>query len=170
MNISTNRFHIFDLLIILLIIGVIVSNYIWLKLDEYPVEGHELIGLIPAVHVCRDLTGMGNPYKAYDHILGKYNFMLAYPPLSFLIVVLFYFLFGLQGQMVVMVNSLYITITLLCTYLIGKNIFNKPTGLLAALILSSFPGFIYFSHMYHIEFNLMAYVVRSLFTYKNKFL
>jgi len=150
MHIFNLKPNIWNLLIVFLVVAVLLSNYIWLKLDQYPVEGHELVGLIPAVQVYRDLTGMGNTYRAYDNIFGKYNFVLAYPPLSFLIVVLFYFIFGLQGQMVVMVNSLYIAMALLCVYLIGKTLFDKPTGLLAALVLSSFPGFISFSRIYYI--------------------
>lgn len=162
LNIKLNKFNICGLLIVLLIIGVILSNYIWLKIDQYPAEGHELAGLIPAVQAYRELKGMENTYKMYDRILGRYYVPFC-PPLSYLIVVLFYFLFGLQDQMVVMVNSLYIAVTLVCVYLIGKNIFNKRIGLLSTFILSSFPGFISFSRVYWIEFGLMAYVSLNLY-------
>lgn len=166
--IGLSKFNICDLLIGILIIGVLLSNYIWLKIDESPPWGHELSGVIPAVQVYRELKGMENPYKLYDKILGKYNPLI--PPLSFLLVALFYLLFGLQGQMVLMVNSLYIALTLITVYLIGKHIFNTPTGLLAAFILSSFPGFIAFSRQYWIEFGLMAYVsLDLLFLLKTNF-
>lgn len=158
-----NKFNIYNLFIFFLLIGILLSNYLWLKIDGRPVEGHGLVGLVPAVQIYRELNGLENSFKNYDHILGVYNETLFYPPLSFLAVTLFYLLFGLQGQMVVMVNSIYIAVALICIYLIGKDIFNKPTGLLAAFILSSFPGFIAFSRLYWIEFGLMAYVTLDLY-------
>lgn len=167
MNSRGAKFQKCDLLILLLVGGVLLNNYIWLKIDGDPVGGHELLGLIPAVQAYKELKGLkdssyDNP--DYDKILGRYNGSIVYPPLSFLIVILYYFLFGLQGQMVLMVNSIYIILTLVSVYLIAKEIFNERIGLLSAFILFSFPGYIGFSRCeYWIEFGMMAYVTLVLY-------
>lgn len=145
-------------------IGALFTNYLWLKMDQYPVEGHELMGLTPIAQIYRGLMDKQYPYsQLYDKILNSSGIFFGYPPLSFLVVLLFYLIFGPQGQMVVMVNSIYIVLAIVCVYLIGKHIFNKPTGLLAAFILSSFPGFIGFSRQYWIEFGLIGYVCLDLY-------
>lgn len=162
------KLNICNLLIILLLIGVIIGNYIWLKIDQFPAEGHGLGALYPAVEIymakLKDIKGSGQLWQAIPAImLNKHCGALAYPPLSFLVLELFYILFGPQGQMVIMVNSIYIVLAIIFTYLIGKNIFNGFIGLLAVFILTSFPGFISFSRQYWIEFGLIGYVCLDIY-------
>lgn len=155
------KVHSADLLIILLIAGVNFANYFWLMLDSYPPVGHGLSGILPAVLAYREFKGLPNSYAMYDHLWGMY--IPANPPLSFLVVLVFLLLFGPVGQMVVMVNALYVTVALLCVYAIGRRIGGPWIGLLSAFVLSSFPGFIAFSRVYVVEFGLLAYVALSLY-------
>lgn len=106
-----HKFNIYDLLIFFLLIGILFSNYLWLKIDKYPVEGHELQDLTPAARAYIDLTSKGNTSKPglfnilNDFLKAGHQRASSYGPLSFSILLLFYFLFGLQGQMAVMVNK-----------------------------------------------------------------
>jgi len=150
--------------VIFLIAAVIISLYLWLSFDAYPIAGHDLLGIFPSVQLVRDIKGWGNDHLLYDMPVGRYyGSLLNYPPLSFIVLAYYYLIFGLQGQMAIMVNAFYICLILGTVYLIGKELFDAKTGLLAAFLLSCFPGFIAFSRSYWLEFGVIAYVCMVIY-------
>jgi len=141
----------------ILIAAMIIGNFFWLILDQYPIEGHDLLGVLPAAQLARHFNGLENRQPLFTSVWGSYCGNLHYPPLSFLILGGFYSVLGLQGQMSAMINSLYIILILSCVYLLGKQLFDSKTGFFSALILSFFPGFVALSRDYWIEFGLIGY-------------
>ena len=90
--------------------------------------------------------------------LGEYN---NWPPLTDAFYGLSLFLFG-QEEWAVRVLPILLSLgTIVLVYLIGKEIFNMETGLLAALLLAILPGDIYFAGIatftFFIAFTIWAY-------------
>jgi len=61
------------------------------------------------------------------------------PPLSHLIAVPFYRVFGVSTDVALMRNGLYVAVLLLSVYGIGRKMYNAQIGLLAAFMVSTYP-------------------------------
>ncbi|KPK96878.1 MAG: hypothetical protein AMJ95_11880 [Omnitrophica WOR_2 bacterium SM23_72] len=129
-----------------LVAGIVVIhflvNYIWLKLDNFPLwfdfGGYykRSIDLFYAsqkgwVDFVQALQGVGRYYEAY------FPYRLILPLFS----LPWYYLFGLSTDTAVMSSFLFMAIALFFTYAIASKLFDRPTGVLAAFILSTSPAF-----------------------------
>ncbi len=85
------------------------------------------------------------------------------PPLVFLMASLLYRIFGLSTDVALMSNSLYVAILLLAVYGIGKSIYGKAVGLLAALLTSLFPILFALSRTFYVDYALAAFVSLSIY-------
>jgi hypothetical protein len=162
----------------ILILSVVLVNLIWLTRDKRAPIGNGLTDLLPAlsfylslkdIHfsvydlatMFTSLSTLKNFFISIGSYLRAYFFI--YPPLVPVSYALTYFLFGINSQMELAVNSIYLALALFSIYGIGKKIFNEKTGLLAAFVFSSFPGIVSMSRRIYSEFILMCMIVISLF-------
>lgn len=85
------------------------------------------------------------------------------PPLSHLIAVPFYRLFGLSTDVALMRNGLYVAVLLLSVYGIGRRMYNAQIGLLAAFMVSTYPILFSLSRMPYVDYALTAMVALSIY-------
>ncbi len=85
------------------------------------------------------------------------------PPLSHLVAVPIYRLFGVSTDVALMRNAVFVAMLLFSVYGIGKRLFDRRVGLLAALIVSTYPILFSISRMPYIDYTLAAMVALSVY-------
>jgi len=83
------------------------------------------------------------------------------PPFLVMFSIPFYLLFGITQITARMINVLFIFILVFSVYFSGKRLQNKTTGLVACVILLSFPAIIGHSRLYFLDFSLTCLVALS---------
>lgn len=153
-----NRKRLLPLLILAaLLLFHIVNNWIWLSTNLVIVGWDRPRHLIESLRYNDLLKNLSYPSFFEAFTLSGY-----YPPLFHLLIVAFYKLFGLSADVAAMVNSLFLAILLSSTYLIGRKLWGRGEGLLAAFLLSTFPMIFALSRYTYIEFALTAMVALSI--------
>lgn len=108
----------------------------------------------------------------YNDILGAVNirtFFEAFtwswnrPPLRHLVAVPFYRLFGVSTDVALMSNSVFIVILLFSVYGIGKKMYDRRVGLMAAFLLSTYPVLFGISRLSYVDYALTAMVSLSIY-------
>ncbi len=80
------------------------------------------------------------------------------PPLRHLTAVPFYRLFGVSTDVALMSNAVFIVILLFSVYGIGKRMYGRSTGLLAAFLVSMYPVLFGISRLSYVDYALTAMV------------
>jgi len=134
---NKKTFCIYYILLFLLITASILVNFNWIKNDERPIscEDEYLLGQSAYVYF-ENLHGLA----LYKKILN-----LNYPPFVPLLVYASFRVFGPFDDSAFYVNLLFWPVLILSCFFLGKKLYNKKTGLLAAFILSTLPPIIIFS-------------------------
>ncbi|MDP2922951.1 MAG: glycosyltransferase family 39 protein, partial [Candidatus Omnitrophota bacterium] len=135
------------LLLLLIVAFHGINNYIVLKKDTVPLNGHESANYMNSLQIYR----------------GSLQFDPFYPPLMVLASQPLYRLFGTDYDTAVMTNMIFFAILIFSTYGIGKMIQDEKTGLLAAFTVSMFPAIFGFSRIYLPDFALTAVTALSIF-------
>lgn len=86
-----------------------------------------------------------------------------YPPLYHVSTTPLYYIFGSSIDVAMCTNLIYLVILLLSVYGIGKTMFSRETGLLAAVVVSFYPFLIHYQRDYMLEFPLIAMVALSTY-------
>ncbi len=147
------KIHI--VLIVSLWIVSVVSQFIWLKLERLPPLGDGIRYLLRGM----EFFGIYSEKGLGAFCKEMFKSVDALPPSIEITYFLYYKLFGISTEMELMVNSIYLGIGIIGVYCIAKYLFNKNTGLLAALIFTSFPAVLVFSRLGFREFHIMCSVV-----------
>jgi len=135
-----------------------VNNYIWLALDNFPFGADELGHLengITVSRIMRDPLGLFTLETVFPHKLGPLHYFTS------LALVLF---FGYSHLAFMMTATAFFILLLTVVYLIGKELKDASTGLLAAFILSMYPIVFHFSRKYSYEMAMMATVALSIYS------
>ena len=85
------------------------------------------------------------------------------PPLSHLVAVPIYRLFGVSTDVALMRNAVFVAMLLFSVYGIGKRLFDRRVGLLAAFIVSTYPILFSISRMPYVDYTLAAMVALSVY-------
>ncbi|HUW95584.1 MAG TPA: glycosyltransferase family 39 protein [Anaerolineae bacterium] len=85
------------------------------------------------------------------------------PPLSHLVAVPLYRLFGTSTDVALMRNAIFVAMLLFSVYGIGKRLFARKVGLLAAFIVSTYPILFSISRMPYVDYSLAAMVSLSIY-------
>lgn len=110
----------------------LLANWVWLS-SNVTLAGRDQSSHLWKSLVCNDLLRHFNPVSLFQVIvLDKFR-----PPLLFFSAVVFYRLFGLSTDVALISNSLCWALILFSTYGIGKRIYDKSVGLLAAFLVST---------------------------------
>ncbi len=136
----------------------LLANWAWLSSNVTLVGWDQPSHLWKSL-VCNELLRQSNPVSLFQAIvLSKFR-----PPLLFFSTVVFYRLFGLSTDVALMSNSPYWALILLSTYGIGKRVYDRNVGLLAAFLVSTFPLIFSLSRSFYFEFALAAMVSLSIY-------
>ncbi|MBT4351660.1 hypothetical protein HOD20_03970, partial [archaeon] len=85
-----------------------------------------------------------------------------YPPLNRLVVLPFYFLFGVSEDVASISNLFYFIIIVFSVYYIGKKIYSSECGFYSSIILSLFTGVFSFSRVFLPDYPLLGIVSLSI--------
>lgn len=135
-----------------------LSDHIWLKLESMPPGWDESDHLTKSLEYYNILTNPGS--GMFSNLIQVDNY---YPPFYHFSTVLSYFLFGTSMHAAISINIFYFSILLFSVYGIGKYLYNKETGLLAAVFISLYPSMVGMRRFYLIEVALVATVALSIY-------
>ncbi|KAF5058790.1 Dolichyl-phosphate-mannose-protein mannosyltransferase [anaerobic digester metagenome] len=145
-------------ILILLLVYVVLYSF---NLDKFPiVTGDENWFINPAY----DLAMFGK--MGTSMIYGFYNianFTYWQPPLFILLLATFFKLFGFGIVQARMVSVFLGFLTVLLTYLLGLELYNKKIGLLASLLMISNPLFFLISRTVRMEIAVACFMVTALY-------
>lgn len=138
-------------------------NYIWLKIDTFPLwfdYGQYFTRSINFYHLT-----LGLPLSFQRAVLGT---GMSYKPLLHrvllpIVAVPFYYIFDVSADIAVMSCVVFLTAALSATYGIASKIFGRRTGILAAFILSVSPGFFTLSRRFSPEFAVIGLVALTIY-------
>lgn len=163
------RIYLFIIFLVLCIISI--TNYFIIR-DEIVPFIHDSLGFyIMGVNFYNNLKSQ----SLLDWPFFIWNFYLHGTghkcPFVILITIPFYFIFGINHIVPKMINIFFLGILLYSTYFIGKRLYNSKVGLVASLVLASFPIIIGHSRLYWLDFPLCSMVTLSiaLLLYSNNF-
>jgi 4-amino-4-deoxy-L-arabinose transferase-like glycosyltransferase len=149
----------------LIIISIWVSNAIWMTLDIRPPAWDQGGHLRYTFHYWQALTSGSENW--WIDVLNVEPF---YPPFFHLLLIPFSLIFGFALDTAIIANSLYLTVAILSTYGIGKLLFNRPTGLLAAFLIACYPYMLNMSRDYLISVMLTSTVTLAYYLFfKSKY-
>lgn len=121
-------------LLTLLCITIVICNDIWVRAELRPPHwdmARHLFNSLNYFHFAKD--------GLIRALFTSYSY---YPPLLYWVSIPFYFIFGLGARTAVFSNTVFIFILVFSTYGIGKRLWNRQTGLLAAILVISLPIFV----------------------------
>ncbi|GMQ78476.1 MAG: hypothetical protein BMS9Abin02_0990 [Anaerolineae bacterium] len=148
----------FDLLLLAgLWLLQLLNNAIWLHLDNYPP------GWDSAHHLTMSLRWL-RFWSAPSLIhLKQVAAASSYPPLTYQITIPFYLLFGQDADVAILAsNSLWLGLLIFATYRLGREIFSRAAGLVAAVLVSFFPLIVAFEREFYLDLALTAVVTLAL--------
>lgn len=161
MNKILLKFDKYYFLVFLLCLFHIVNNWIILYFDNTPLLFDSAGRFINSINEFYGSTEAKGILKAIANPLLMALRGTGYPLVSLLAVPLYY-VFGLNVDVGVMVNSIFIFILLFSVYEIGKRIYGKNVGILAAFIVSTYPIMFSLSRTFMTDFALAAMVCLSI--------
>ncbi|MGB5932382.1 MAG: glycosyltransferase family 39 protein, partial [Anaerolineae bacterium] len=135
-----------------------VNNWIW------AVSNVTLLGWDRSSHLAKTLI--------YNDILQHVNVRTVFtaltwpwnrPPLPFLTVVPFYRLFGISIDVALLSNCVYLAILLCSVYGIGRGLYDRKVGLLAAFFVAFYPVLFSISRLSYVDYALTAMVSLSVY-------
>jgi 4-amino-4-deoxy-L-arabinose transferase-like glycosyltransferase len=144
----------------LIILWVWGSNAIWMILDIRPPAWDQGGHLRYTFHYWQVLTSGSDNW--WVDLLNVEPF---YPPLFHLSLIPFALIFGFSLDTAIIANSLYLTITIVSTYGIGKILYNRRVGLIAGFLISCYPYMVNMSREYLISTMLTAAVTLTYFLF-----
>lgn len=166
MNITFKHKKRYLFLLLVVVLFCIINNYAVLKQDTRPLAGDSAVYFSTSLDYYDYITSIFKDFKIID-IKKHVQFLLGYntePPLLIWVTIPFYYFFGLNPDVAVMVNGLFLIILIFSVYGIGKYFYNNKVGFLAAFITVTMPGIFAMSRVYMLDFALTAMTALSFYT------
>lgn len=140
----------------------LINNYIWLKLDKtyllFDSHWHFLLSL-KVFDVIKSF-----PIPLLPDVFNNFTYHRWHGMLVSFITAPFYFIFGVSQDIgIILSNTIFLSILIVSTYGIGKKIFNKQTGMLAAFLVSMYPLIFNQLRVYMLDVPLTAVVALSVY-------
>ena len=142
-------------LLIILILAVTCLNYVWITTETRP--PHWDMGR----HLWTSLIYLDNLYHL-KHIYRLWTDYYFYPPFRHWVTIPFYLLFGKSLAAAVGSNVVFIAVLAFSMYGIGRELWNRTTGLLAALFILASPYYVSQFKEYMMDAPLGSMVALSL--------
>jgi len=150
------RFVTCDRLLLLgLVVFVLTANTIWSFLNRRP----------PHWDMARHLwisVGYYNLLQSH-HVIGWLSSYWYYPPLVYWLTAPLYLIFGVHMQTAILVNVIFVTVLAYATYGLGKLLWDRRTGLLAAVFVLTLPMFVTQFKEFQLDAPLAAVVTLTLY-------
>lgn len=148
--------HLDVSLLSLIVISVTGFNLLWTRLDSHRLYWD-----------CARHLGDSLFYKdtfTLSHPLRYLNGYVRYPPLMYWVTDVFYAVFRSTDLWIaILSNAVFVAILVFSTYGIGKTLWSRRVGLLAALVVVTTPLFVTQFHEYMLDAPLSALVAAALY-------
>lgn len=132
--------------------------YFYFKKDKMPQGWDESTHLMQSLSYYYILTSPS------ADMLGKLlQVDTYYPPFYHFSTSILYLFFGASDVSARMINGVYLAVLVFSVYGIGKQLFNRDTGLIAALLIMLYPQLFSIQRGYLIDFALVATVALSIY-------
>ena len=163
MKTKENRSDFVILTVLFLIYAI--YDYIWLLKNSFPPGQDEAWHLMSSLYYYNILTsGSIGSILSIDTIQKIVNVEWYYPPFFKLFTAFVYIIVGSTSMTTaIMANVVFLGILLFSTYGIGKQLFGREVGLLAAIIVSIYSSVFAYETTYLIDFSLMAMITLSIY-------
>ncbi len=138
-----------------------INNFIFAKLDNVPLYFDEAGFYNLSILYHRYLFFWWPKINKIFH--NFHSISTFYPPLIFIERTLFYAIFGVSQDVSILANLVFLFVLIYSAFLIGKYINNTETGLLAAFLVSFYPGIYGFSRTNFLAIPVAAAVAFSLY-------
>jgi uncharacterized protein YqgC (DUF456 family) len=152
-----NKRHFYFLAMVMLLF--VIGNYLVISSD-----------IIPPLHdanVC--YSDSIRYFKAFIHDFKVDNLKIlftninSYSPLYMLAPFPFYIIFGPTANVMAMFNLFYVFILVVALYKIANFLYGKPAGLLAAILLLTFPSIVGFSRVTHMNIAITSILALNVY-------
>ncbi len=135
-----------------------LSNWLWLSANE-TILGWDRPSHLEKTLIYNDILRSLDPRTLFVALTWQgYR-----PPLLFLTAVMLYRLLGVSSDVALMSNVPYWAILIFSVYGLGKRMYNRRVGLLAAYLVSTYPILFSLSRVFYVDFALAAMVALSLY-------
>lgn len=155
------------IVLICIIIFHIFNNYFWIKNDEFSWYPEKYYQLLYKNYI---LSSLKEIFQNNRSFLSKviYSFRLlntdmAWPKLFHIYVAIINLVFGNETNISLMANIPFFMLLGVFTFLIGREIASAKAGVLAAFLISFYPGIFGVSRSYGLDFPLTAMVVITIY-------
>jgi len=148
-----------------------INNYIWLSFNGNIQLGCDVVHhLYKSVDFYDKLEAIIKSGLWQDGVLEKILKLFAadthwWPKLLDFTTSIFYLLFGLSDFVARMSNMFYFAILIISSYLIGRELFDRNTGIAAVFMLSFYPGVFGLSRLYGADYPLMAILALNMYAF-----
>jgi 4-amino-4-deoxy-L-arabinose transferase-like glycosyltransferase len=139
----------------LMVVSITCVNFFWLSLDSHRLYWDY------ARHLGDSLV-----YKnafSLSHPLAFIDTYVRYPPFVYWVTDVFYAVFGTDLWVAILSNIVFLAILIFATYGLGKVLWNRQVGLLAALVVITTPMFVTQFREYMLDAPLSAMVALALY-------
>lgn len=150
-----------DLIALGLLVAIVtVANLVWIRQDARPMpKGDAYTYLTKTIQFINKIQQQSDvPFSELMHTLNYGG----RPPLYMLLSLPLILLFGRSIDAALYVNIFFQVLLILSTYGLGRCAKNGRVGLLAALIVATYPPIVHHSHLYMPHFAVIACVALSL--------
>lgn len=144
--------------VVCLVVFHLINNWIFVS-TQVTILGWDRPAHLIRTLIYNDMLQQVNVRSLFEVLTWSWN----RPPLAHLTVVPLYRLFGVSTDVALMKNAVYVAILLLSVYGIGRRVYNARIGLLAALIVSTYPILFSISRMPYIDYALTAMVALCIY-------
>jgi 4-amino-4-deoxy-L-arabinose transferase-like glycosyltransferase/tetratricopeptide (TPR) repeat protein len=136
-----------------------LRDRVWIALD-HAIPGwdqtHHLTGTLNYLHALQNAQWLSREWWRNLWMLSSKN-----PPLTYILSAPFQQIFGRGEDQALLVMLLFSAILLVVVYSLGKQLFNRRVGLLAAIICAIIPGLYRYQLQFLIDYPLTTVVVAS---------
>lgn len=148
------------LILIFLMVIIIINTYIWLQFDTIPphwdMANHLRHGLEytdVAIQIRDSVTLKELARSVFEFFVGKNTY---YPPLVYWVSVPWILALGRTFEAAVLSNIFFLAVMTFSTYTLGVRLWNRTTGLLATIVMLSFPFIVGQFHEFQLDLPLTA--------------
>lgn len=147
-----NKWHVLIILLSLILFHGIV-NYFWINNNNIYYHPDEYWHLTFSINIHDILFSNKTDVTFLDN-----QVFYSRPLMPFITAIAIYPLFGTDTNVAIMTNVLFLAVLIFSTYGIGKKLYNKNTGLLAAFLVSMYPIIFGISRFYTYFIGLAAII------------
>jgi hypothetical protein len=141
-----------------LVVFHIYNNWVFVS-TQVTILGWDRPAHLVRTLIYNDILQVVNVRSLFEALTWSWN----RPPLSHLAAVPLYRLFGTSTDVALMTNCVFVAVLIFSVYGIGKRLFARKVGLLAAFIVSTYPILFSISRMPYVEYTVTAMVALSIY-------